>query len=176
MILLITVLTTILFGTYTCFSFQDKINTYKAVFIERFIRFIEWPEALNQNNPKSPIIITVLGNHEILVELKKIATIQNNRNIEIKNIQNLSQAVNSQIVFISEEKKAELEKNINIIKKAGILIISDFADASNYGVHINFFIENNKLRFEINEKAVFESGFNISYLLLKSAKVVNPRK
>lgn len=176
MILLITVLTTILFDTYTCFSFQDKINTYKAVFIERFIRFIEWPTPLPQNNPKSPIIITVLGNQDILVELKKMAAIQTNRTIEIRNIQNLSQAVNSQIVFISEEKKGELERNINSIKNSGVLIISDFADASNYGVHINFFIEHNKLRFEINEKAIFEAGFNISYLLLKSAKVVNPRK
>lgn len=176
MILLITVLTTILFDTYTCFSFQDKINTYKAVFIERFIRFIEWPTALNLSNPKTPIIISIMGNSDVLMELKKIAAIQTNRNIEIRNVQNLSQAGNSHIIFISEAKKAELENNMNAISKFGVLIISDFLDATNYGVHINFFIEHNKLRFEINEKAVFEAGFNISYLLLKSAKVVNPRK
>ncbi len=175
-LLLIAVFTTILFDTYTCYSFQDKINTYKAVFIERFIRFIDWPSALNIDNPKTPIIISVIGNSEILGELKKIATLQSTRTIEIRNIYNFSQANNSHIIFISEDKISELEKNINTIKKAGTLIISDFPNATNYGVHINFFIENNKLRFEINEKAVFEAGFNISYLLLKSAKVVNPRK
>lgn len=175
-ILFIAILAAIMFDTYTCYSFQDKINTYKAVFIERFIRFIDWPSAMNMDNPKAPIIISVLGDSEILGELKKIASIQHIRTIEVKNIYNLSQVGNSHIVFVTEDKKAELEKNMNAIRKAGVLIISDFSNASNYGVHINFFIEHNKLRFEINEKAVFEAGFNISYLLLKSAKVVNPRK
>ena len=157
-------------------SLQEKASTYKAVFIERFIRFIEWP---NNNNPtisNSPLIITIIGNSDITQELKKISTIQTNHTIEIKQISSISALTNTHIVFIPEEKQNELEKIINNVKKKGILIVSEIHGATNYGAHINFFIESNKLRFEINEKAVFEAGFNVSYLLLKSAKVLNPRK
>jgi len=41
------------------------------------------------------------------------------------------------------------------------------------GVHINFYIEDEKLKFEINDKTINSAGFKVSYLLLQNTRLIN---
>ena len=158
-------------------GFENKEFTYKAVFIERFTRFIDWPDKNTANNDEL-FAITVLGENPITNELKKIANYQQvkNKRIVIKTITNFTSNLKTNIIFVPAEHKDEIERIVEAVQNKPILVISEVNGAANAGVHINFFIENNKLRFEVNERAVAESGLTMSYLLLKSARIVNPRK
>lgn len=166
----------ILTNTIT-FCLDNKEFLYKAAFIERFTRFIDWPEK-NSANIDDNFTITILGNNPISDELKKIANYQQvkNKKIVIKNVSSISPNLKTHIVFVPIEQRSELDNVIEAVRFKPVLVISEIEGAANIGVHINFFLDNNKLRFEVNERAIAESGLKISYLLLQSAKIVNHRK
>jgi len=78
------------------------------------------------------------------------------------------------LLFISKSKEKELSKIHSLTKDKPILTISDANGFAEHGVHINLYLAENKIRFEINETAVRESNFSVSYRLLKEAKIVKP--
>jgi len=39
-------------------------------------------------------------------------------------------------------------------------------------VHINFYLEDEKLKFEINEKSLASGGFKVSYLLMQNTRII----
>ena len=82
------------------------------------------------------------------------------------------------MIFYSSQV-LEKDNSPNIIafsKDKPILTIGDYDKYAENGVLINFYIEDNKIRFEINETALSLSGLHSSYLLLNLAKIVNPIK
>ena len=65
-------------------------SMFKALFMFNFAKYIEWP---NQES-KSEFIIGVLGNDDIITELKKLAGARkiNNKSIVVKSVKSPSEA------------------------------------------------------------------------------------
>jgi hypothetical protein len=57
-----------------------------------------------------------------------------------------------------------------------ILTVSDTKGFAEKGVLINFYMMGDKIKFEINEKAVHESGLVMSYRLLNLARIVHQER
>lgn len=167
---------------FLALSFQSfsQANVYvlKAVYLEKFSRFVTWPESSSMNNPGKPFIISVIGKTPLVDNLEQIYAVQkiNNKKVLIKHISNLYEIENSHILVIAESEKKNLQNILSLTKNLPILTISETAGFADKGVLINFYEENNKLRFEINEAAVLQSPLQISFYLLNSAKIVNPIK
>jgi hypothetical protein len=155
---------------------QASIYVLKAVYLEKFSRFITWPEESIQDDPSQPFIISVIGETPLTRNLEQIYAVQKikNKRVIIKSIKNLNEIKGSHILFIAESEKKNLEKIIEITKKEPILTISETKGFAQEGVLINFFESDNKLRFEINETAVLKSPLQMSFYLLSSAKIVHP--
>ncbi|MCE1188584.1 MAG: YfiR family protein [Ignavibacteria bacterium] len=147
----------------------------KSVFLERFTRFIEWPASCGIDDHDKPFIICVLGKTSFssaLTDTYKQQKIRNKR-VEIVVISSSSEIPNCHILFIPKASTSELPHAIRLIKDKPILIVSESEGGASKGTHINFFIENQKIGFEINNASFRQSGLQISSLLLKSARVVN---
>ena len=159
---------------------ECRANVYvlKAVYLEKISRFIKWPEESLMNDIDKPFIISVIGKTPLAKNLEQIYAIKkiNKKKVVIKRISNLYEIENSNILVIAESEKKNLQNILSITKNLPVLTISETPDFAKKGVLINFYEENNKLRFEINETAVLQSPLQMSFYLLNSAKIINPIK
>jgi len=155
---------------------QANIYVLKAVYLEKFSRFITWPEESLPNNPDEPFIIAVIGETPLTENLNQIYAMQEikNKRVIIKNIHHFNEIQGSHILFIAESEKKNIDQIIAITKQQPILTIGETKGFAEKGVLINFFEKDNKLRFEINETAVLKSPLQMSFYLLNSAKIVEP--
>ncbi len=157
-------------GSHTFYEFQVK-----AVFLEKFTRFIEWP--LNVLNASKPFVIGVIGEISFKRELSNIYLNQKikKKKVDIRFVSEGEDISKCHLLFISESVKSRLSKIISLVKDKPILTVSNAKGFARKGVHINIYLRSGRVRFEVNEKAVRDSGLLISYHLLKAAgKIINP--
>ncbi len=146
----------------------------KAGFLEKFTRFIEWPGETNIADNTKPFVISVIGENPFDKKLDQIfeTTKIKNRKVEIRYISELEEIQDSHILFITKSKEKQLSGILSLTQGKPVLTVSDTDGFGEKGVRINFFIEQNKIRFEINKDAIQKSGLQISYLLLNIAKII----
>jgi len=150
--------------------------TIKAAFLERFTRFIEWQKESTVSDTNGVFVLEVIGENPFGSILESLYATQRikNKKVEILYISNLNDVVRCNLLFISKSMEKDISKVLLLTKNKPILTVGDSNGFSEKGVLINFYLEDNKIRFEINETAVKNSGLSISYLLFKTAKIINP--
>lgn len=163
-----------------CRSVQADVPEYdlKALFIERFTRFVEWPAESNITDTTKPFIVGVIGKNPFGSSIKEIYSslrIQDKR-ISVRHISRLHEIDQCYLLFISENTEQNLSDILIYTKDKPILTVSDTEGYAQKGVYINFYVEKGRLRFEINQSAVRESKLKISYMLMQHAKIINRTK
>jgi hypothetical protein len=160
-----------------CFG-QESEYQIKAVFLEHFTRFIEWPESSGIADTSSPFIIAVIGENPFGSILEQTYTKQKikNKKVKIPYLSTPDEITDCHILFISSSNKNILPEILSRTGDKPILTVGDTESFAEKKVLINFYLSENKIKFEINEKAVHESGLTFSYMLLNLAKIVNPVK
>ena len=143
---------------------------YKAAFIERFTRFVDWPNGIEDDTFK----IAVLGKTPIMASLNELfADLKiKDKDVEIIYTDEISDLKNANLVFISSSEKKSIKEILAFTGKYPILTISDSRGYGALGVHINMYEDNNYIRYEINQEAIIKSNLKVSSLLLASAKIV----
>jgi len=155
---------------------QQSEYTIKAVFLEHFTRFIEWPESSGIADTSSAFVVEVIGENpfgSILEEIYAKQKIKNKR-VEIRYISTPDEIDDCHILFISKSAKSILPEILSHTRNRPILTVSDTVGFAQKRVLINFYMAGDNIKFEINEKAVHESGLVMSYKLLNLARIVNP--
>ena len=76
------------------------------------------------------------------------------------------------LLFICPSEKKNANEIIDLVKDQGVLTVSDAQEFFDAGGIINFVIENNKVRFDINLTASEKAGLKIRSQLLRLAKKV----
>lgn len=158
-----------------CFG-QESEYQIKAVFLEQFTRFIEWPESSSVSDSSKPFIIAVIGENPfgpILGNTYEERRIKD-KDVELRYISSIDEIDSVHILFISDSNRKILPDIINFTKNKPILTIGDAEGFAQKNVLINFYQSDDRIKFEINEKAVHESGLVVSYILFNLAKIVNP--
>ena len=153
-------------------SITDE-NTLIAAYIERFTRFIDWPQSHLIEN-KSIIKIGISGNYNLylkMVEFSSSIKIKN-KVVEVKLIKTLDDINDIDIIFIGSKDLQKLSRILKICEENSILTISYSQGFAEKGIIINLYKENNVFKFEINEQKAREFGFKISHLLLSKSKIV----
>ena len=159
-------------------TFAQNIDAYtvKAVFLERFARFVEWPPEAAINDKLQPFIIAVIGKNPFGTKLDTIYSTRKilDKKVKIIYISNVNEIKGCHLLFVSKSEKNELHKIISFTRDKPVLTIGDAKGFAENGCLMNFYTFDNLIRFEVNEKAVRESGLSMSYLLLKAARIVKP--
>jgi hypothetical protein len=142
----------------------------KAAFLYNFAKFVEWPTQVF-TGPTSPIVIGVLGENVFGDDLER--TIHgkaiNGRPLQFKEYHSVTEATNCQILFISTSEKKHLPKILNGLHSASVLTVGETDQFVEAGGMINFIIEDNRVHFQINNKAAKKAGLTISSKLLSLA-------
>lgn len=170
----------ILFLVGTAVSQSNLYNEeiVKAVFIQRISEFVEWPWEDTLNNSNESFVIGIIGEtslEKVLRELYTNRTIKSKK-VGIYKLENYEDIANCDLLFISESERNNISKIIKITRSLPVLTISDTMGFSEYGVIINFYMDENKVKFELNDSAARESILEFSHHLYKIAKIVNPKR
>jgi YfiR/HmsC-like len=129
---------------------SEEANAHvKAIYIYNFTKYIEWPENYKGGN----FVVGVLGTNVALMnELNKMATTKTVgvQKFEIKNIASVSEASKCHIVYILTDNSAQLSDVLGKVKDKSALIVTDKNGLAAKGAAINFVIEGNKQKIELN--------------------------
>ena len=144
----------------------------KAAFIARFVEFIDWPSIVG--GASRPFSICVFGAHPIeqpLAKLPELLHVKGNE-VEVHRIMQPEQATECGILFIPSNAAASLPEIRRVTQNSAVLTIGDTPGFLQRGVLINFFTEDERLRFEIQLPNARAAGFTVSARLLKLARVI----
>jgi len=158
-------------GTITAQTSEKEANL-KAAFIYNFTKYIEW-----DSNNEDDFIIGVMGSSPVTASLNEIAktNMVNNKKITVRVFSKPEDIGDCNILFIPVIPENSLYSLQSILDKAdkGMLTISEEPGFAKQGTAFNFFITNDKLKFEANLKTLLQSGLKVSSQLLKLAKIVD---
>ena len=145
----------------------------KAAFLYKFGRFVEWPpEAFSTED--APLRICVAGENpfgsdlEETVRGKAIA----GHPVHAVVLRALNEARNCHLIFVSSRNASELKHILEATMRGGVLVVSEAPESAAQGAMINFVLEDERVRCEINDRAAVHTRLKISSKLLKLAKTV----
>lgn len=149
-------------------------NEVKAVYLFNFARFTQWPSTLG-NQKNSSFAICVLGQDPFGSALDAVVvgeSIGGNR-VVTKRISKPQDASSCHVLYISSSEAGQLKDVLNALGKASVLTVSDIPEFSRRGGIVQFVMENNRVRFEVNLVNAAGAGLTLSSELLKVAVTVH---
>jgi hypothetical protein len=146
----------------------------KASFIKKIMAFVDWELNIAETSISEPFVFGVIGDDPFQDRLRRVFSSVKigGRKVEVKNISKLEGVEHCPLLYVSQSKRKEILQITEWSKENGILTVGDTEDYGKNGVIINFYIEDEQVRFEINARAARETGISINSLLLKDAKIV----
>jgi hypothetical protein len=146
----------------------------KAAFLVNFAQFIEWPDG-TFTAADSPIVVGVLGEDPFGDTLEKtFADVSaQGRRLVVRRGSVADDMRSCQLLFVSRSERDRTAEILATMKDLSIVTVSEIPDFARRGGIINFYIENKKVRFEINAGAAERKQLKISSQLLKRARVVD---
>ncbi|HKQ88699.1 MAG TPA: YfiR family protein [Candidatus Acidoferrales bacterium] len=146
----------------------------KAGFTYNFAKLMEWP-AGSFAQSDSPIVIGVLGTDPFNGTLDQVLKGKqaNGRAFEVKHLKWGADLRGCNILFVSDSETGHLDELFHSIKGLPILTIGETPGFAQRGGIINFVVEDNRVRFEIDVDAAKQANINISSRLLSLANIVH---
>jgi hypothetical protein len=145
----------------------------KAAFLFHFAQLVDWPaEAFK--GADSPLTSCTIGGdpfHGALDASLSGKTI-GARPLRVQHFEKTEEAQGCQVLFIGTAEKKSIPAMLANLKREGVLTVGESEHFAQEGGMIGFFLEDNKVRFEINLNAAERAKLKISARLLALAKTV----
>lgn len=144
----------------------------KATFIHNFAQFTDWPRD-SFATEESPIRIGIMGQGPIDESLVNLSGKEvKKRFLEVSRVSNVNDASGYHIVFINPSEKDRISSILHSFKNTGILTIGDMPGFVDECGIINFYLKDDRVRFEINVSAATRENHRLSSKLLSLARIV----
>ena len=142
----------------------------KAAFIHNIAKFVEWPAATRTAGPLKLCILgqSPFGSALDALQGKSIG----NKVWEVLPAKPNTNLRECGVLFIAASESDNLSQILERLQGSPVLTMGDSDGYAAQGVMVNFYIEQNKVRFEINLGAASRAGLKISSQLLKLARIV----
>jgi hypothetical protein len=167
----------LLWGGFACAQ-DSGFSEYqvKAAFLYNFGKFVEWPtnEFASTN---TPLVIGIYGENPFGNDLAEVIQDKyiNGHPVITRDV-SLDELKTCQIVFISQSKQKNTTEILKALDGAGVLTVTENMPAQS-GIMINFILEDDRIRFEINNTAAEKVGLKLSSkLLILATKTTMLRK
>lgn len=140
----------------------------KAAFLYNVLTFVEWPSPLNKN--AETLRICILGASAAGDAFDDLnGQVVMGRKLEIVHLTSLSDVGRCAVLFIGSSEDRNIQRILRALRGTSILSIGDTTGFARQGVMINFYLDQKKVRFEVNAAAARQAGLIISSKLLKLA-------
>jgi hypothetical protein len=148
----------------------------KAAYLYNFALFVEWPaDAFAKGD--SPIVIGVLGEDPFDEALQR--TIRDKRisgrRIVVRPLQWNEDFRQCHILFVGAAAASRASELTSRLDGVPVLVVGESPDFARRAGSINFFVDDNKVKFEINVDRARRARLDISAKLLKVARIVRGR-
>ena len=165
-----------LVGTCNLSAQPTKITEYKvkAAYLANFGRFTEWPGTDSVNKSES-FNICVLGQDPFGADLDSAVAGETigGAHMLAKRISRPQDAADCRILFISSSEANQWKEILGALRTLRVLTVSDMPQFNRRGGIIQFLLDGNRVRFDINLAATERAGLNLSSELLKLAVTVS---
>ena len=144
---------------------QTADYKFHSVFIYNFTKYIQWPTAQQSGD----FVIAVVGNSPVFEELSRITAnkMVGTQKIVVKKYTSAGDFDNCQIVFVPGGGNFEAVQEK--LKGKSVLMITEKPGLAKKGSGINFVMQDNKWKFELNEATTQHAGLKVSKELAKLA-------
>jgi hypothetical protein len=157
-------------GSYQFASGQSSSSyeDLQAAYVFNFAKYVAWPA-----NTQESFVIGIYAEREdenivrYLQAVLKGKMIQG-KSIDLRVIQNVEEIEGINIIYVPESGSKNIGKLVTAIANRSILIVSE-EDMIKRGAMISFVVEDDKLRFKMNQKSLKAAGLTASEGLVKLA-------
>jgi hypothetical protein len=148
----------------------------KAASLRALLRFIEWPATAFKKSPPT-LTICVLGVDPFGPILDKTIAGKtvNGTALAVIRLDQIKNAAACNILFISSSERSRLRLILDALRGSRVLTVGDTDRFIEMGGMINLYVQEGKVRFEINEHALDRPGWRISSKLLSLGKIVSEK-
>jgi hypothetical protein len=159
----------------TKLTYTQEIERLQSIYIFNFIRLIQWPISSNYEN----FIILVYGDSPIVTTLKDNAGFRSTQHqkINVYSVYTLDDINNYKphIIFIPNSHQRNTNRLYKKIEemKTNTLIITDSFNGLRNGGAINFYVEGDKLKFEMSLNNVRRFGLTPGNDLIRLSRLVD---
>src|SRR5688572_21296881 len=152
------------------FAQERPMHEVYSMMVFNFVRYVQWPD----HTTSGEFVIGVVGNSEVYNTLNTWygGKPRGSKTYVIKKYSSASEVADCHVVFIDKSKSGEFEDINNKVKGKGTLIITDKNGLGEKGSSINFKTVDNKLKFELNQKALEASNLKVSGALSSMAILI----
>lgn len=147
----------------------------KAAMLYRLTYFVEWPPAVVSDS-QAPTVLCVLGQDPVGTALPSVISGQagSSRRTEVRHPRSASDIRGCQVVYVAASEKRNVAQILAALKGSGTLTVGDMAQFAAKGGMIQFSLEDNRVRFDVNLDEATQAGLKISSRLLMLARIVKP--
>jgi hypothetical protein len=145
----------------------------KAAFLYNFAKFVEWPPQAFAG-PQAPYTICVLGSDPFDEALDAVVgeNAVQGRRLVVRRLGDLKGAASCHILFVSSSERERLKGIFGTLGDAPTLTVGEDEEFTRLGGCLRFFLEENKVRFEISLAATDRAHLKLSAKLLSLARVI----
>lgn len=141
-----------------------------AMMVFNFTRYVQWPD----QSSGGEFVIGVIGNNDVYKTLNEWygGKPKDGKTFAVKFFKSSSDLTECHVVFIDKTKSGEFDAVQTKVQGKGTLVITDRNGLGERGSAINFKTVDNKLRFELNQKAIEASKLKVSGALSSMAILI----
>ncbi|HVU20011.1 MAG TPA: YfiR family protein [Rhizomicrobium sp.] len=139
----------------------------KAAYLDKFLAFVEWPQS-SFPAADSPIDICIVGRNPFgrLVDHIVAGQRVGGRPIVVRYLSEVSARSACHLAYLGRPAAQSISQEIEILRYRPVLTVTDWsAGPTDKGI-INLVVDNNRVRFEVDERAAEQSHIGISSKLL----------
>jgi hypothetical protein len=144
-------------------------NEVKSAYLYNFGKFVEWPATATVAGEFFPICVLGDDSFGTTLEMTIARESINGKKVLVKRVAKPQDAVTCRILFISSSQQSRLKEILAELDNTSVLTVSDMPEFTRRGGMIQFVIEANRVRFEVNLTIAERTGLTLSSQLLKVA-------
>jgi len=152
-------------------SAQDRpMHEVYSMMVYNFTKYVQWPD----HTASGEFVIGIIGDADVYNTLNSWygGKPRGTQTYVIKKFSSASEVTACHVLYIDKGKSSEFDAVNNKIKGKGTLVITDKNGLGEQGSAINFKTVNNKLKFELNQKAIEASNLKVSGALSSLAILI----
>lgn len=144
----------------------------KAAFLYNFIKYVTWPTNAFLT-PDGPYVIGVVGKDPFGDRLDELARQSlKGRPLKIVRFDSSASLTPCHLLFVAEPDRKKWEPILRKLGASPVLTVGEHDRFALSGGVVNFYTENNRVRFEINVDAARRAELTINSAMLNLAKLV----
>ena len=170
------------------FGQAEKASEFqiKAAYLYNFSKFVQWPakggvggeDKRGDDSKASSFTICVMGKSPVASALESIVQGETVDGLPVteRTIERVEEGTGCRILYVGAPEERSVKRVLSLLEGRPVLTVSDIPNFADHGGMVEFVIEDNKVRFDVNRAAAEKAGLTLSSQLLKVAHRVGPEK